>query len=166
MPEPPAPSIDPGVTVGHVHLKVADIDRSLGFYRDVLGFELQERWGDEAAFLSAGGYHHHVGLNTWMSRGGEPAPRRSAGLFHAAFLYPTRTALATAVLRVLDAGVGLDGAADHGVSEAIYLHDPDRNGVELYRDRPRSEWPRDADGKLRMFTAALDIPSLLGELDE
>lgn len=166
MPEPPAPSIDPGVTVGHVHLKVADIDRSLGFYRDVLGFELQERWGDEAAFLSAGGYHHHVGLNTWMSRGGEPAPRRSAGLFHAAFLYPTRTALAAAVLRVLDAGIGLDGAADHGVSEAIYLHDPDRNGVELYRDRPRSEWPRDADGKLRMFTAALDIPSLLGELDE
>lgn len=162
----PRGPIDPGVTVGHVHLKVADIDRALTFYRDVLGFEVQERWGDEAAFLSAGGYHHHVGLNTWMSRDAEPPPRRATGLFHAAFLYPTRAALAAAVLRVLDAGIGLDGAADHGVSEAVYLHDPDRNGVELYWDRPRADWPREPDGQLRMFTAALDIPGLLGELDE
>ena len=157
------PPVDPRTTIGHVHLKVSDIDRALGFYRDVLGFELQERWGDHAAFLSAGGYHHHIGLNTWQSRGGQPPARGATGLFHAAILYPDRPSLADALRRVLDARVAIDGAADHGVSEALYLRDPDQNGVELYRDRPRSEWPRNDDGSLAMFTAALDLEALLAE---
>jgi catechol 2,3-dioxygenase len=153
--------IDPGVSVGHVHLKVSDLDRALGFYRDVLGFELQAKMGDQAAFLAAGGYHHHIGLNTWESRGGAPPAPGTTGLFHSAFLYPTREALAGAVRKVIDAGVPLTGASDHGVSEAIYLNDPDGNGVELYWDRPREEWPRDGDGELRMFTAPLDLQDLL-----
>jgi len=158
--------VPPEVHVGHVHLKVADLERSIAFYRDVLGFELTQRMGSGAAFLSAGGYHHHIGLNTWESRGG-PAPQRgSTGLFHAAFLYPTRPALAAALRRVLDAGVPLDGAADHGVSEALYLRDPDGNGLELYRDRPREEWPREADGSLAMYTHALDLEALLGSESE
>jgi catechol 2,3-dioxygenase len=155
--------IHPGVRIGHVHLKVADLDRALKFYRDVLGFELQQRFGTQAAFLSAGGYHHHLGLNTWESRGGPPPPRGTTGLYHVAILYPSRAALADAVRRVLAAGVELDGAADHGVSEAIYLRDPDDNGVELYRDRPMAEWPRTPDGGLAMFTHALDLDSLLKE---
>lgn len=158
--------IDPGVRVGHVHLKVADLERAIGFYRDVLGFEVQQRMGDAAAFLSAGGYHHHVGLNTWESAGGSPPPRGSTGLFHAAFLYPTRRALAAALRRLVDAGVPLDGAADHGVSEALYLHDPDGNGVELYWDRPSAEWPRDEDGSIAMFTRHLDLEALLATLEE
>jgi catechol 2,3-dioxygenase len=155
--------IDPGTVVGHVHLKVSDLERAVDFYSDVLGFELQARYGTQAAFLSAGGYHHHVGLNTWQSAGGPPPPPGTTGLFHSAFLYPTRAALARAVQRVLDAGVPLDGASDHGVSEAIYLHDPDLNGIELYRDRPREEWPRTADGGIDMFTAPLDVRALLAE---
>src|SRR5512144_1884920 len=135
--------IDPRVRIGHVHLKVADVERALGFYRDVLGFELQQRFGPGAAFLSAGGYHHHLGLNVWESRGGAPPARGTTGLYHLAILYPDRATLADALRRVLAAGVPLEGAADHGVSEAIYLRDPDGNGVELYRDRPREEWPRD-----------------------
>ena len=157
-------SIDPRVDIGHVHLKVADIDRSLGFYRDVLGFEVTQRLGDEAAFLSAGGYHHHLGLNTWESRGGSPPPPGTTGLFHVAIRYPTRATLADAVRRVLDAGIPLSGASDHGVSEAIYLHDPDGNGMELYRDRPREEWPRAQDGDgVAMVTAPLDLEGLLAE---
>jgi catechol 2,3-dioxygenase len=152
--------IDPRVDVGHVHLKVADLDRALGFYRDVLGFELQARLGDQAAFLSAGGYHHHIGLNTWESRGGAPPPPGTTGLYHVALRYPTRAALADALRRVVAAGIPLDGASDHGVSEAIYLRDPDENGVELYRDRPREEWPRTPDGALTMFTAPLDLRAL------
>lgn len=155
--------IDQSAGVGHVHLKVSDLDRAIAFYRDVLGFELQQRFGSEAAFLSAGGYHHHVGLNTWQSRGGPSAPPGSAGLFHAAFLYPTRAALARAVRHVIDARVPLAGAADHGVSEAIYLSDPDGNGIELYRDRPREEWPRTTTGEPEMFTAPLDLQNLLAE---
>jgi catechol 2,3-dioxygenase len=150
-------TIDPGADIGHVHLKVSDIDRSLGFYRDVLGFELMKRIGDEAAFLSAGGYHHHIGLNTWESRGGSPPPPGSTGLFHTAIRYPSREALAVAVKRVVDAGIPLTGASDHGVSEAIYLRDPDQNGIELYRDRPRDEWPEE------MYTAPLDVTALLAE---
>ena len=134
--------IDPRVRIGHVHLKVADLERALQFYCGVLGFEVQQRFGNEAAFISAGGYHHHIGLNTWESKGGSPPPPGRTGLYHTAILYPTRAALADAVRRVLDAGIELDGAADHGVSEAIYLRDPDENGVELYHDRPESEWPR------------------------
>ena len=153
--------IDPGVSVGHVHLKVADLERAIGFYRDVLGFELQQQLGDQAAFLSAGGYHHHIGLNTWESRGGPAPPPGTTGLFHAAFLYPTREALAKAVRKVVDAGIPLTGASDHGVSEAIYLNDPDGNGVELYWDRPQEEWPREADGTLALFTAPLDLQALL-----
>ena len=153
---------DEGTVVGHVHLKVSDLERSITFYRDVLGFELQQRFGDSAAFLGAGGYHHHVGLNTWQSAGGPPAPRDSAGLFHAAFLYPTRRALAEAVNRVVAAGVALTGASDHGVSEAVYLDDPDGNGLELYVDRPREEWPR-SDRGIEMFTRPLDLGALLGE---
>ena len=153
--------IDPGVVVGHVHLKVSDLERSIAFYRDVLGFEVMQRMGDSAAFLSAGGYHHHLGLNTWQSRGAGPAPRRAAGLFHAAFLYPTRRALAVAYRRLVDHAIPLEGAADHGVSEALYLRDPDDNGLELYRDRPRSDWPRSPDGSLEMFTRPLDLPALL-----
>jgi catechol 2,3-dioxygenase len=156
-------TIDPGADIGHVHLKVSDIDRALGFYRDVLGFEVFARMGDSAAFISAGGYHHHIGLNTWESRGGSPPPSGTTGLYHVAIRYPTRQALATAVQRVVDAGIPLTGASDHGVSEAIYLTDPDRNGIELYRDRAREEWPRDADGKLTMFTRPLDLPALLAE---
>lgn len=157
------PPIDPGVTIGHVHLKVADLERAIGFYRDVLGFELTQRYGRQAAFLSAGGYHHHIGLNTWQSEGGAPPPPGRTGLFHLAILYPTRAALADAVRRVLEAGVALDGASDHGVSEALYLRDPDDNGVELYRDRPREEWPRSADGAVAMTTRPLDVEALLAE---
>src|SRR6058998_1774263 len=147
-----ASTIDPRVDIGHVHLKVSDIDRALGFYRDVLGFDLVVRIGDEAAFLSAGGYHHHIGLNTWESRGGSPPPVGTTGLYHLAVLYPSRPALADALRRLRVAGVTLEGAADHGVSEALYLRDPDGNGVELYRDRPREEWPRTPHGKLAMGT--------------
>jgi catechol 2,3-dioxygenase len=156
--------IDPGVDIGHVHLKVADLDRAIRFYRDVLGFELQQQLGDQAAFLSAGGYHHHIGLNTWESRGGSPPPRGTTGLFHAAIRYPTRKALADALRRLGEAGVSLDGASDHGASEALYLRDPDENGIELYWDRPRDEWPRSADGKVAMFTGPLDLCSLMAEL--
>jgi catechol 2,3-dioxygenase len=155
--------IDPRVDIGHVHLKVADLDRALGFWRDVLGFEEQARMGDQAAFLSAGGYHHHIGLNTWESKGGpSPAPG-TTGLYHVAVRYPDRAALADAVKGVLAAGVPLHGASDHGVSEAIYLADPDGNGVELYRDRPRDEWPRTPDGEIAMTTQPLDLRSLLAE---
>ena len=157
--------IHPEVRVGHAHLKVADLERAVAFYRDVLGFEVTQRMGREAAFLSAGGYHHHVGLNTWESRGGAPAPPGSTGLFHVAFLYPTRPALARALQRVLEAGVDLEGAADHGVSEALYLRDPDGNGIELYWDRPVSAWPRGADGSLSMFTRRLDLQALLATLN-
>lgn len=160
----PAPRpIDPGVTIGHVHLKVADLDRALGFYRDVLGFELVARMGDQAAFVSAGGYHHHLGLNTWESRGGSPPPPGTTGLYHTAIRYPTRAALADALRRLIAAGIPLDGVADHGVSEALYLRDPDQNGVELYWDRPRESWPRTADGQLTMYTRRLDLESLLAE---
>jgi catechol 2,3-dioxygenase len=158
-------TIDPRVDIGHVHLKVADIDRALGFWRDVLGFELQERLGDSAAFLSAGGYHHHIGLNTWESRGGPPPPRGTTGLYHVAIRYPTRKALAAAVRDVVQAGVPLHGASDHGVSEAIYLADPDGNGVELYCDRPREQWPRTPDGRLAMVTERLDLDDLIAELE-
>ena len=154
-------TIDPRVTVGHVHLKVADLERALGFYRDVLGFELTQRFGSQAAFLSAGGYHHHLGLNTWESKGGSPPPSGTTGLYHVAILYPTRALLADALRRVLAAGIELDGASDHGVSEALYLRDPDNNGVELYWDRPKEQWPRNADGGLAMFTRALDLDDLL-----
>jgi catechol 2,3-dioxygenase len=159
--------IDPGAEIGHVHLKVADIERSLGFYRDVLGFELQERFGDEAAFVSAGGYHHHIGLNTWQSKGGSPPPPGSTGLFHLAIRYPSRRSLADALRRIGEAGLALEGASDHGVSEALYLSDPDGNGVELYRDRPREEWPRPSAGEegVVMYTRPLDLPGLLSELD-
>ena len=156
-------AIDSRVDIGHVHLKVADLDRALGFYVGVLGFEVMARLGDEAAFVSAGGYHHHIGLNTWESRGGSPPPPRSTGLYHTAIRYPTRAALADALRRVSKAGIRLDGASDHGVSEALYLRDPDENGVELYCDRPREEWPRTPDGSFTMFTAPLDLESLLRE---
>jgi catechol 2,3-dioxygenase len=158
-------AIDPGVDIGHVHLKVADLDTAIRFYRDVLGFELQQQLGDQAAFLSAGGYHHHIGLNTWESRGGSPPARGTTGLFHAAIRYPTRKALADALRRLGEAGIPLDGASDHGASEALYLRDPDGNGLELYWDRPRDEWPRSADGNVAMFTAPLDLRSLMAELD-
>ena len=157
------PPIHPGVRVGHVHLKVADLERSLAFWRDVLGFEVTQRMGQQAAFLSAGRYHHHLGLNTWESAGGAPPAAGTTGLYHAAFLYPTRAALADALKRVHQAGIALDGAADHGVSEALYLRDPDGNGVELYWDRPEEQWPRTAAGGLAMFTRALDLPDLLAE---
>jgi catechol 2,3-dioxygenase len=158
--------IDPQVDIGHVHLKVADIGRALDFYTGVLGFEVQQRLGDQAAFVSAGGYHHHIGLNTWESRGGGPPPPGTTGLYHVAIRYPTRRALAGALRRILDAGIQLDGASDHGVSEALYLRDPDENGVELYWDRPRHEWPRPPDGRgVAMFTGPLDVRRLLTELD-
>ena len=157
------PSINPAVRIGHVHLKVADLDRALKFYCGVLGFELQQKFGSQAAFISAGGYHHHIGLNTWESKDGSPPPPRSTGLYHLAILYPDRATLADALRRLLAAGVELDGAADHGVSEALYLRDPDQNGVELYRDRPESEWPRTPGGELAMFTRALDLDALLKE---
>jgi len=147
--------------IGHVHLKVADLDRAIAFYAGVLGFEVQQRYGTQAAFLSAGGYHHHIGLNTWESRGATPPPPGHTGLYHTAFLYPDRASLGAVLKRVLDAGIELDGASYHGVSEAIYLHDPDGNGVELYRDRPESEWPRDSSGKLAMISARLDLAALL-----
>lgn len=153
--------IDSAVTVGHVHLKVADLERSISFYRDALGFEVMQRMGDSAAFLSAGGYHHHLGLNTWQSKGAGPAPRSSAGLFHAAFLYPSRAALARAYQRLVRSGVPLEGSADHGVSEALYLRDPDDNGLELYHDRPREQWPIGPDGSLQMFSHPLDLRELL-----
>lgn len=159
------PPIDPGVTIGHVHLKVADLERALGFWRDVLGFELTQRYGPRAAFVSAGGYHHHIGLNTWESRGGSPPPPGTTGLYHVAVRYPTRSALADALRRLIDAGIPLDGASDHGVSEALYLRDPDQNGVELYWDRPRDEWPRDAHGGIAMTTKALDLERLLREAE-
>ena len=158
-----ANTIDPDVRIGHVHLKVANLDRALAFYRDVLGFELTQRYGSEAAFLSAGGYHHHIGLNTWESGDGSPPPHGSTGLYHVAIVYPTRVKLADAVRRVLRAGIPLEGASDHGVSEAIYLRDPDGNGVELYWDRPRQEWPRKANGDLAMGTEPLDLDHLLLE---
>ena len=159
-------AIDSRVEIGHVHLKVADLDRALAFYRDVLGFELTSRYGDQAAFVSAGGYHHHIGLNTWESAGGEPPPRNSTGLYHVAIRYPDRPALANALRRVLEAGIPLTGASDHGVSEAIYLNDYDGNGVELYYDRPRDEWPRTPDGELQMYTLPLDLRALLAEASE
>ena len=152
-----------GTRIGHGHLKVSDLDRSLGFYVGVLGFELMQRFGSQAAFISAGGYHHHIGLNTWESLGGSPPPPGTTGLFHLAILYPTRADLADALRRVMDAGITLDGASDHGVSEALYLTDPDRNGVELYWDRPPEQWPRAADGMLAMFTRRLDLEGLLRE---
>lgn len=158
-------AIHPDVTIGHVHLKVADLERSLVFYRDVLGFELTQRYGPQAAFLSAGGYHHHIGLNTWESAGGSPPPRSATGLYHLAIRYPDRRALADALRRVRAAGIPLDGAADHGVSEALYLRDPDQNGVELYWDRPREEWPRTPDGRLAMHTRPLDLEALRREGD-
>jgi catechol 2,3-dioxygenase len=152
-----------GTRIGHVHLKVADLDRALAFYCGVLGFELMQRYASEAAFISAGGYHHHIGLNTWESRGGSPPPRGTTGLFHLAILYPSRPDLADALRRLIAAGIPLDGASDHGVSEALYLRDPDENGVELYRDRPEAEWPRTPDGQLAMFTRRLDLDDLLRE---
>ena len=152
-----------GTRVGHVHLKVSDLDRALGFYVGVLGFQLMQRFGTQAAFISAGGYHHHIGLNTWESLGGPPPPPGTTGLFHTAILYPTRADLADALRRVMAAGIPLDGASDHGVSEALYLSDPDRNGVELYWDRPAEQWPRAADGSLAMFTRRLDLDNLLRE---
>jgi catechol 2,3-dioxygenase len=169
---PPAPAgthpgipraIDPGVRIGHVHLKVADIERALGFYCGVLGFEVTQRYGEQAVFLAAGGYHHHLALNTWESLGGAPPPRGSTGLYHVAILYPTRAALADALRRLRMAGIELDAASDHGVSEALYLRDPDQNGVELYWDRPQEAWPRTADGQLAMGTRRLDLDDLLKE---
>lgn len=157
------PQIDPGVRIGHVHLKVANIERSLDFYCGVLGFELTQRYGSGAAFISAGGYHHHIGLNTWESLGGAPPPAGTTGLFHLAILYPSRATLANALRRLLNAGISLDGASDHGVSEALYLRDPDQNGVELYWDRPQATWPRSPDGSLAMFTRPLDLKALLDE---
>jgi catechol 2,3-dioxygenase len=153
--------IAPGTRVGHVHLRVSDLDRALRFYQDVLGFEITQRYGTEAAFLSAGGYHHHIGLNTWESLGGSPPPAGSTGLFHLAILYPTRAELADALRRLMRAKIPLDGASDHGVSEALYLRDPDQNGVELYWDRPQEEWPRSTNGELAMFTRPLDLEDLL-----
>jgi catechol 2,3-dioxygenase len=157
------PPIDPGVSIGHVHLKVADLERALAFYQGVLGFQITQRYGSEAVFLSAGGYHHHIALNTWESRGGEPPPPGATGLYHLAVLYPSRAALADALRRLVAAGISLTGASDHGVSEALYLNDPDGNGVELYRDRRPEEWPRTPDGGLAMYTRPLDLAALLAE---
>jgi catechol 2,3-dioxygenase len=155
--------IHPAARIGHVHLKVADLDRAIGFYSGVLGYEVTQKYGARAAFLSAGGYHHHIGLNTWESRGGTPPPPGHTGLFHTAFLYPDRVTLGDAIRRVLAAGIALDGAADHGVSEAVYLRDPDGNGVELYRDKPEADWPRDANGTLAMVNDPLDVRALIAE---
>ncbi|MEL6958141.1 MAG: VOC family protein [Pseudomonadota bacterium] len=149
--------------VGHVHLKVSDLDRSIAFYSGLLGFEVMQRMGQRAAFLGAGGYHHHIGLNTWESLGATPPPAGHTGLFHSAFLYPDRAALGAVVARIVDAGIPLDGASDHGVSEAVYLRDPDQNGVELYVDRPADQWPRNADGSLAMVNARLDVDALIAE---
>jgi catechol 2,3-dioxygenase len=167
MPTQPAGDrpIDPATRIGHVHLKVADLERAIGFYAGVLGMQVMQRIGDSAAFLSAGGYHHHLGLNTWESKHGRPPPAGTTGLFHTAILYPTRAALADALRRVLAAGIELDGASDHGVSEALYLRDPDDNGVELYWDLPREQWPRTASGELAMSTRALDLRELLREAE-
>jgi catechol 2,3-dioxygenase len=158
--EPPQP-VDPATRIGHVHLKVADLARALDFYCGVLGFELTQRYGSQAAFVSAGGYHHHIGLNTWHSAGGLPPGPGTTGLYHFAILYPSRAALADALRRLNAHGIALDGASDHGVSEALYLHDPDGNGLELYWDRPRAEWPRSPEGEIVMFTRALDLADLL-----
>jgi catechol 2,3-dioxygenase len=156
--------LDSAVDIGHVHLKVADLERAIGFYRDVLGFDLMQQMGDQAAFLSAGGYHHHIGLNTWESKGGSPPPPGTTGLYHVAIRYPTRAALADALKRLVDNQVPISGASDHGVSEAIYLHDPDGNGIELYRDRPMEEWPMASDGKgVAMVSIPLDLDALLAE---
>ena len=160
---PTPPPIDPQVRIGHVHLKVADLDRALAFWHGVLGFAITQRMGRSAAFLSAGGYHHHIGLNTWESAGGSPPPARATGLYHVAILYPTRALLADALRRLVAAGVELEGASDHGVSEALYLRDPDQNGVELYWDRPQDQWPRQPDGTLAMVTRPLDLAGLLAE---
>lgn len=157
--------INADVSIGHVHLKVADLERAIAFYSGILGFELTQRYGSEAAFLSAGGYHHHIGLNTWESRGGSPTPPGTTGLYHFAILYPTRATLADALRRLLDAGIPLQGASDHGVSEALYLSDPDGNGIELYWDRPKEQWPRSPDGGIEMFTRPLDLRGLLGEVE-
>ena len=154
-------TVPPGTRIGHVHLKVSDIEKALGFYRDLLGFELQQMYGDSAAFVSAGGYHHHIGLNIWYSRNGGPPPPHTTGLFHTAILYPTRKDLAIVVKRLIEAKYPLTGASDHGVSEAIYLDDPDGNGIELYWDRPREEWPKDDKGNLEMITAPLNLRELL-----
>jgi catechol 2,3-dioxygenase len=156
----------PETRIGHVHLRVADLDRAIAFYSGVLGFTLQQRYGTQAAFLGAGGYHHHIGLNTWDSAGGTRPPPGHTGLYHTAFLYPHRAALGAAIKRVLDAGIPLTGAADHGVSEAVYLDDPDGNGVELYRDRAAADWPRDGAGNLSMFNKRLDIAALIAEATE
>ena len=158
---PETPPIIAGTRIGHVHLKVSDLERALGYYCGVLGFELMQRMGSDAAIITAGGYHHHIGLNTWESKGGHPPPPGTTGLFHTAILYPTRPALADALQRLIDAGIRLDGASDHGVSEALYLRDPDENGVELYWDRPGEQWPRQPDGSLAMFTRRLDLEELL-----
>lgn len=157
------PPIDPGTRIGHVHLKVADLSRALDFYCGVLGFQLMQRYGEQAAFISAGDYHHHIGLNTWESAGGSPPPAGTTGLYHVAILYPTRATLADALRRLVEADWPLDGASDHGVSEALYLRDPDQNGVELYRDRPETDWPRTPDGALAMVTRPLDLRALLAE---
>jgi catechol 2,3-dioxygenase len=157
--------VPPATRIGHVHLKVADIEKALQFYRDLLGFEITQWYGSNAVFLSAGDYHHHIGLNTWYSKGAPPAPERSAGLFHTAILYPTRKDLASVLKRLLDAGYPLTGASDHGVSEALYMNDPDNNGVELYWDRPKEEWPVDENGNLQMITEALDLDNLLATLN-
>ena len=159
-------AIHPQTHIGHVHLKVSDLDRAVKFYRDAFGFEVQQYFGRSAAFLSAGGYHHHIGLNTWESQGGSPPPYGTTGLYHFAILYPNRRELARALKRLLDMGVPIDGAADHGVSEAIYLRDPDGNGIEVYADRDLSEWPRDPSGELRMVTEPLDFDSLMAELKD
>jgi catechol 2,3-dioxygenase len=156
-------TLPPQTRIGHVHLKVSDLQRALDFYCGLLGFEVTTLYGTQAAFISAGGYHHHIGLNTWYSKGAEPAPVRSAGLFHTAILYPTRRDLATALKQLLNANYPITGTADHGVSEAIYLNDPDQNGVELYWDRPQEQWPRNEDGSLIMYTEALDVSNLLAE---
>ena len=153
-----------GTRIGHVHLKVADLERAVRFYTDILGLRVTVRYGEQAAFLSAGGYHHHIGLNTWESLGGKPPAAGTTGLYHTAILYPSRTALAQALKSLVDAGWPIDGAADHGVSEAIYLRDPDGNGVEIYRDRPEADWPRDESGALKMFNARLDLNALLAEV--
>ena len=158
-------AIHPKARIGHVHLKVADLERALAFYHGVLGFEITQRFGNQAAFLSAGGYHHHIGLNTWESAGGQPPPPGTTGLYHVAILYPDRKALADALRRLRRAHVALEGASDHGVSEAIYLRDPDRNGVELYWDKPEAQWPRSPDGQIQMVTNHLDLQDLLAELD-